>query len=97
MLRSSSQVLTESLLVTTVLLLAAVLSFWRRCMSIQPGLHALQAWTGPEREGFRAMAEKAKALGKPDALFRIVRDLAELSKHYTAISDRRQAVPALAR
>ena len=42
------------------------------------------------------MAERAKALGKPDALFRIVRDLAELSKHSTAVSERREEVPALA-
>ena len=57
----------------------------------------LQAWTGPDQEGFSAMAARAKALGKPDALFRIVRDLAELSKHCTPVSERRQAVPALTR
>ena len=56
----------------------------------------LQVWTGPDQAAFSAMAARAKALGKPDALFRIVRDLAQLSKHTTAVSERRQAVPALA-
>ena len=54
-----------------------------------------QAWTGPDQAAFSAMAARAKALGKPDALFRIVRDLAQLSKQTTAVSERRQAVPAL--
>jgi CRISPR/Cas system-associated endoribonuclease Cas2 len=56
----------------------------------------LQAWTGPDRVEFESMAKRAKALGKPDALFRIVRDLAELSKHSSAVSERREAMPALA-
>ena len=37
------------------------------------------------------MAARAKALGTPESLFRIVRDLAQLAKHPTEIADRRRA------
>ena len=36
------------------------------------------AWFGPKAEELAEMAAKAKALGRPNATFRIVRDLADL-------------------
>jgi UDP-N-acetylglucosamine:LPS N-acetylglucosamine transferase len=38
------------------------------------------AWCGPEAGELAAMARKAKALGRPNATFRIVKDLAALTK-----------------
>jgi 1,2-diacylglycerol 3-beta-galactosyltransferase len=38
------------------------------------------AWCGPDAAELAAMARKAKALGRPNATFRIVKDLAALTK-----------------
>lgn len=54
----------------------------------------VQEWTGPGKAEFNAMGERAKALGTPGSLVRIVRDLAELAKHPTEIADRRRAEKA---
>lgn len=42
----------------------------------------LSVWLGPERRQCNAMAASAKALGRPDAVYKIVRDLAELCEQY---------------
>jgi hypothetical protein len=43
----------------------------------------VQAWAGKgaDRSEFNRMVSRAKALGKPDALFSICRDLAALAEH----------------
>lgn len=37
-------------------------------------------WLGPDREEFEAMSRRSKALGRPEAVYLIVRDLAELAE-----------------
>lgn len=41
------------------------------------------SWFGPAADELAAMAAKAKTLGRPNATFRIVRDLADLCTVHT--------------
>lgn len=38
----------------------------------------MATWLGPERALFEQMARKGKSLGRPDAVFKIIRDLGKL-------------------
>jgi 1,2-diacylglycerol 3-beta-galactosyltransferase len=38
----------------------------------------LKRWLGPLKEEFRAMAQRSKALGRPEAVYKISRDLAAM-------------------
>ena len=40
------------------------------------------SWLGPQRAAFDAMAAKAKALGRPEAVYKIVHDLAGMVEEY---------------
>lgn len=44
----------------------------------------LQDWFGERSEELAAMSERARAMGHPDALFRIVEDLAALAQEHEA-------------
>lgn len=39
----------------------------------------LGRWLGPERQEFDAMSRRSKALGRPEAVYKIVEDLARLA------------------
>lgn len=37
-------------------------------------------WFGPDRENLKSMSERARRLGRPNATFDIVRDLADMAR-----------------
>lgn len=45
----------------------------------------IHQWLGPDREEFDLMAKRSKALGRPQAVYQIVRDLVELIKSSHAV------------
>ncbi len=42
----------------------------------------LKRWFGPQQEEFRAMGERSLALGRPEAVYKISRDLADMVREH---------------